>query len=70
VLLHFMGCIALLVACLQCHRRKLMLHLPPLLTLPVAVALLGAWTLREMERESLWQLRPDWVCYFWALLSA
>ncbi|MFX5937714.1 hypothetical protein ABTE71_20370, partial [Acinetobacter baumannii] len=34
VLLHFMGCIALLVACLQRHRRKLMLHLPPLLTLP------------------------------------
>lgn len=70
VFLHFLGCLALLVAWLQRHRRKLMLHLPPLLTLPVAVALLGAWTLREMERESLWQLRPDWVCYFWALLSA
>lgn len=69
VFLHFLGCIAILVAWMQRHQRKLMLHVPPLLTVPIAVVLLGAWSMRPLERESVWQLRPDWVCYFWALLS-
>lgn len=72
LLVHFMGFLLLAAGWLHARRRALGLHGRPLLLFPIVVMStgmfddVGDWF---WGHESLWQLRPDWICQFWTLAS-
>lgn len=62
---HFIGCVALLFIFLQRATRSWDLPLPPAVALVLVLSFFTPW---DIGNALIWELRPDWICYFYALL--
>ncbi len=71
VLIHFLGCLVLLTLFLRHFSRFLAVQGNCAALILIALAVSGIWTESSewsWGNSSLWHLRPDWICYFYALL--
>jgi hypothetical protein len=66
ILLHVTGCFLLLQCFYSRFAAVARFSLAPVAMLWTALGLLTLW---QDRLSYVWQLRPDWVCYFWALLG-
>lgn len=66
VLLHVVGCCVVLFWFARRFARTASLPWPPAALMWVALGLLTPW---QDDLRLVWQLRPDWICYFWAMLG-
>lgn len=62
---HFVGCLVLIFLFMRRMARSWELSVTPAVAL---VLLLSFYTPWAPENGTIWQLRPDWVCYFYAFL--
>lgn len=65
VYLHFAGCLALLFLFMRRIARACDLSIAPAVALILLLSIFAPWA---VENLFMWQLRPDWVCYFYAIL--
>lgn len=63
---HFVGCIALLFLFMRRMASFWELSVTPVVALLLLLSFYTPWA---PENAYMWQLRPDWVCYFYAFLS-
>lgn len=63
VYVHFVGCIALLFLFMRRIARSWELSVAPAVALLLLLSFYTPWA---PENGLMWQLRPDWVCYFYA----
>jgi hypothetical protein len=66
ILLHVAGCFVLLFRFYTRFVKTACLPLPSGVPMWIALGLLTPW---QESLSLVWQLRPDWICYFWALLG-
>ena len=68
VAVHFLGCLFLLMIFFGAYIRRSGGGEWSSLLVLVALCLSGIWNHSDVAHEYLWQFRPDWICYFYALL--
>lgn len=70
VLIHALGCYLLMNSWLSSLRNKLGLRNSVPLLLLIASGVLAVFEYlpnTELGHDMIWQIRPDWICYFWML---
>jgi hypothetical protein len=68
VTIHFLACMFLLMIFFAGLSRRNDLGKRSFLAIPAVFSLLGIWNYYEQGYGCVWQVRPDWLCYFYSFL--